>query len=112
MFAIASRYQGIPTAVRTLPDGRQVAYVRRRLVPHPEDLTEIGEHVVLPGERPDRIAAREFGDPEQSWRLADANRAFEPGELVTPGRHLRITLPAVAAQVGGVLSLPGSPGNG
>ncbi len=112
MFAITSRYQGIPTAVLTLPDGRQIVYVRRRFVPHPEDLTQIGEHVVLPGERPDQIAAQEFGDPEQSWRLADANRALEPDELTTPGRHLRITLPAAATQIGGVLSLSGSVGNG
>ncbi len=46
------------------------------------------------GERLDNIAATFLGDPELFWRLADANRAMQPEELVqTVGRRLRITLP-------------------
>jgi hypothetical protein len=113
MFAITSRYQGIPTATHSSPDGRRVTYVRRRFLPHPEDLTRIGEHVVRPGDRLDRIAGQEFGDAEQSWRIADANRVMDPDELTTePGRHLRITLPANVGLAGGVLTVPGSVGNG
>lgn len=108
MFSITSRYQGIPTATHQLPDGRKVTYVRRRFLPHPEDLAQLAEHVVRPGERIDHIAGKEFGDAEQSWRIADANRAMDPDELAAAGRHLRITLPAEASQAGGVLSLPGS----
>jgi hypothetical protein len=109
MFSITSRYQGIPTAVHTFGDGRAVTFVRRRFVPHPEDLAQIGVHEVRPGERPDLIAGQEFGDPEQWWRIADANRALDPDELVArPGRRLRITLPA-GLPGGGLL---GGTGNG
>jgi hypothetical protein len=96
MFAITSRYQGLPTATHRLPDGRAVTYVRRRFVPRPEDLTLLREHVVVAGERLDAIAFGELGDAELAWQVADANRAFDPGELAVTGRKLRITLPAAA----------------
>lgn len=113
MFSITSRYNGVPTA--TLGD---VTYVRRRFLPQPDELARIGEHVVAVGERLDHIAAKEFGDPEQAWRIADSNRAMDPEELAVPGRRLRITLPPGLPQGGGVLSpaaivgIPGAPGNG
>jgi hypothetical protein len=106
MFSITSRYQGIPTAVFELPDGRKVTYVRRRFLPHPEELTQIGEHEVRVGERLDNIAYQAFGDPEQFWRIADANREMDPDELVRVGARLRITLPAGMPQ-GGLLGAPG-----
>jgi hypothetical protein len=113
MFLITSRYQGIATAVRTLPDGRTVVYVRRRFLPQPEDLTQVGEHVVAIGERLDLIAAKELGDPEQAWRIADANRAMNPDDLTArPGGTLRITLPAGLPRGGGVLAVPGSASSG
>jgi len=90
-----SRYHGIPTAVRTGPDGRQVTYLRRRLLPRPDSLTAIAEHVVAAGDRPDLLAFRYLGDAEQWWRIADANPVLHPDELTaTPGRRVRITLPA------------------
>ena len=89
-----SRYHGIEVAVRVDPDGREVAYVRRRFCPHPEDLAGLGEHVVTGADRIDRVAATYLGDPEQYWRIADANRAFR-ADLLTrvAGRRLRITQP-------------------
>ncbi|MBT2369857.1 LysM peptidoglycan-binding domain-containing protein [Streptomyces sp. ISL-10] len=94
MFERTSRYHGIATAAYTLPDGRTVPYVRRRFLPRPEELMTIGEHIVAPGDRLDRIAARRYGDPEQSWQLADANRAMRPEDLTAAvGRRLRLTLP-------------------
>ena len=46
------------------------------------------------GERLDHIAAKYLGDPEQFWRLCDANGAIRPNELLEPvGRRIRITLP-------------------
>ncbi|MFD2468073.1 LysM peptidoglycan-binding domain-containing protein [Amycolatopsis silviterrae] len=94
MFSATSRYYGLPTAVRDLPDGRSVRFVQRRLLPHPEQLAQIGERVVKPRDRLDRIAGDVFGDAEQYWRIADANRAMDPDELTAePGRRLRITLP-------------------
>ena len=89
-----SRYHGVATGVHVRPDGRTVAYLLRRRVPPPEAFADVGAHVVVQGERLDHLAARYYGDPELFWRLADANGALRPEELVeTPGRRLRITLP-------------------
>lgn len=112
MFAMTSRYQGVDTATCQLADGRTVRYVRRRFLPRPEDLAELSEHVVRPGERLDLVAARELGDPEQFWRIADANRAMDPEALAVPGRRLRITLPAGLPPGSGILTMPGSVGHG
>jgi hypothetical protein len=49
--------------------------------------------VVTEGERPDTIAATLAGDPEQFWRVCDANRVLHPEELACIGRRVRITLP-------------------
>ena len=109
MFSLTSRYQGISTAMLELPDGRTVVYVRRRLLPRPEDLTQIGEHVVRRGERLDHIAFAEFGDAEQWWRIADAHRYTRLDDLTVAGRRLRITLP-VGLPRGGLV--PPTPGGG
>ncbi|MFD4715213.1 LysM domain-containing protein [Streptomyces sp. NPDC058430] len=94
MFEATSRYHGIATATLTLQDGRTVTYVRRRFLPQPGDLKFIGEQIVAPGDRLDRIAARQYGDPEQAWRIADANGALRPEDLTAVlGRRLRIALP-------------------
>ena len=46
------------------------------------------------GDRLDNITAQYLGDPEQFWRICDANDAMRPDELTeTIGRRLRITLP-------------------
>ncbi|WP_433727425.1 hypothetical protein ACQP2Y_12370 [Actinoplanes sp. CA-051413] len=109
MFSVASRYQPVPTATYELPGGRTVVYVRRRLLPRPEELTTIGVHIVGPAEhnRLDLVAAVELDDPQQWWQLADANRATDPDDLTTPaGRVLRITLPAGLPSGGGLFGVP------
>ena len=89
-----SRYRGIPLAVYTRPDGRTIGYLTRRFVPQPDAFVTISEHTVTEGERLDHIAARYFGDPELFWRIADANGALRPEQLIeTLGRRIRITLP-------------------
>lgn len=93
-FPPSSRYHGIETAQLTQPDGRVVAYVRRRFLPPPEAFALVQLHTVMAGDRLDNVAARYLGDPEQFWRLCDANRAMRPEALVeTAGARLRITLP-------------------
>lgn len=93
-FPVTSRYHGLPSATFTLPDGRTVVYLRRRFVPPASRFALLQEHVVTGGERLDNIAAEYLGDPEQFWRLCDANDALRPEELTeTIGRRLRITLP-------------------
>ena|SRR6266550_2096751 len=94
MFSLTSRYYGIATATRDTADGKKIVYVRRRFVPPPERFELLLEHVVTQGERVDLITARYFSDPEQFWRLSDANGAIRPDELIELiGRRLRITLP-------------------
>jgi hypothetical protein len=89
-----SRYRLVETARLELGEGREIVYLRRRFAPQPESLALVGEHVVDQGERLDNIAAETIGDPEQFWRICDANRALLPEELTTTiGRRLRITLP-------------------
>ena len=89
-----SRYAGVEVVVRVEHDGHEIAYQRRRFCPPPERLALLTEHVVAGGDRLDRIAAVSIGDPEQFWRIADANRAMRPDELTEVlGRRLRITQP-------------------
>jgi nucleoid-associated protein YgaU len=102
VFTPTSRYAGIETAEFEIEPGRSVRYLRRRLLPPPERFTVLEEHVVVDGDRLDLIAAEHLGDPEQFWRIADANGAMRPEDLTAePGRRLRITLPE------GVQGVPG-----
>jgi hypothetical protein len=94
-FAPGSRYHDVEVATLELPDDRRIAYVRRRFVPPPTSFALLREHVVRPGDRLDTVAALHLGDPEQYWRIADANGAIAPERLTdAPGRRLRITLAA------------------
>jgi nucleoid-associated protein YgaU len=47
-------------------------------------------HRVRSGDRLDLLAQRYFGDPLQYWRIVDANRRFDPDDLLEPGTLLRI----------------------
>jgi hypothetical protein len=95
MFPNTSRYYGIQTAQHEAADGRQVAYLRRRFIPPPERFDLLMEHVVTDGERPDNVTFKYLGDPEQFWRICDANAVLRPEELTdTIGRRIRITMPA------------------
>jgi hypothetical protein len=89
-----SRYTGVGTGTFVAPDGRQIPYLLRRLLPAAGSLATLRVHVVRPGERVDTIAAAELGDPELSWLLADANLAMRPTDLARTGRTLVIPLPA------------------
>ena len=94
MFPINSRYYGIATVTFETQDGKQVVYLRRRFVPAPERFDLLAEHTVSQSDRLDNLAALYLGDPEQFWRVCDANNAMRPDELTeTIGRRLRITLP-------------------
>ena len=89
----SSRYANTGTAEVTLPDGRTVAYRKRRWIPQPETLAEIAQHSVAEGERLDHITAKYQGEPTLFWQICDANRALHPAELEIIGKSLRITLP-------------------
>jgi len=94
MFPATSRYYGIETTVLNTAEGKEIAYLRRRFLPLTEDTLAIAEHIVLQNERLDNITARYLVDPEQFWRLCDANNAMHPESLTeTIGRRLIIPLP-------------------
>jgi hypothetical protein len=94
LFPPTSRYHGIDTATLETVEGKTVIYLKRRFVPSPDRFALLQEHVVVQGDRLDNIAARYVSDPEQFWRICDANNAMRPDELTeTIGRRLRITLP-------------------
>jgi hypothetical protein len=93
LFTATSRYYGSGTNTLSR-DGTVIVFLARRFVPQPDRFQLIHEHVVVQHERLDNIAATFLGDPELFWRLADANGAMRPEELVERvGRRLRITLP-------------------
>ena len=94
LFPPTSRYFSVETTTLEERDGKVIVYLKRRFVPPPERFALLQEHVVKQGERLDNITARYLDDPEQFWRICDANRAMRPDELTeTIGRRLRITLP-------------------
>lgn len=89
-----SRYYGFTSQTYTFADGRTVAYLQRRLVPDPSQFATIGQVKVKQNDRLDLIASTYLADPILFWRLADANGALRPEELVeTLGSVVRITLP-------------------
>lgn len=99
-----SRYYGIETLQLASDGGEPIVYLKRRFLPRPERFSAVGEHVVRDMDRPDIVANEYLNDPEQFWRIADANCAMNPSDLTRePGRTLRITLPE---------GIPGLPGQG
>ncbi|MFI6369995.1 hypothetical protein [Streptomyces sp. NPDC050546] len=78
-----SRYHDAEIGVHRRPDGSEVRYTKRRLLPPLDDggRQEAQPHVVAAGERPDLLAQRYFGDPGQWWQIADANPVLDPREL-------------------------------
>jgi hypothetical protein len=92
-FPMTSRYSTIDIA-KLETHGKTIAYIQRRFIPPPERFDLLQEHPVTQGERLDHITYQYLGDPEQFWRICDANRAMHPEDLTAPiGRRLRITLP-------------------
>ena len=89
-----SRYFPVGTAVYVTAAGEEMTYLRRRFIPPPERFQLLQLYTVVEGDRHDTLAARLLGDPEQFWRLCDANAVLRPEELSgTPGRRIRVTLP-------------------
>lgn len=96
MFDPTSRYYNLELATYTRADGEEVRYVRRRFLPQGEDMPLLAEVTVIDGDRLDLITARNLGDPLQFWRVADANNAMHPVDLLEePGRDLRVPVPQV-----------------
>lgn len=94
MFEPTSRYAQLETVRRRMGDGRVIAYKRRRFLPAGREMPLLVELTVSEGERLDQMTYRTLGDPEQYWRLCDANDAMHPEELTTrPGDKVRVPVP-------------------
>jgi hypothetical protein len=92
----ASRYHGSEVVSLETDDGRAYRYLSRRFLPRVDELHLVAEHVLTGGERPDLISADHLGDPEQFWRLCDANPVLHPDELTGDdriGTAVRIPFP-------------------
>ncbi|WP_328869523.1 hypothetical protein OHT76_05055 [Streptomyces sp. NBC_00287] len=82
-----SRYHDAEIGIHRRPDGTEVRYTKRRLLP-PLDEQETQGHTVAAGERPDLLGQRYFGDPGQWWQIADANPVLDPRELTDEPGHV------------------------
>jgi len=94
-FAPTSRYAAIEKTTHVTPDGTASVHLKRRFLPPGDRFRVLHEHTVKEGERLDNITAQYLGDPEQFWRVCDANEVMRPGELTEqPGTTtVKITLP-------------------
>jgi hypothetical protein len=96
VFTATSRYADLPTAATVLPDGRRVRYAQRRFLPPTSAVQAVSEQAVTAADRLDLLAGRALGDPEQYWRICDANPVMHPADLLSsPGRRLRIPVSGV-----------------
>lgn len=91
MFFRGSRYQAVADAELVTPEGRVIRYKRVRFIPETRGLLP---YSVAQGDRLDLIAYQFYKDPEQFWRICDANRALLPEDLVAEtGRRLLAPVP-------------------
>jgi hypothetical protein len=89
-----SRYASLETVTITLPDGRMATFKRRRFLPSGRDMRLLAEITVTEGDRLDLLTSRTLGDPEQFWRVCDANDVLNPFEVMEePGAVVRIAMP-------------------
>jgi nucleoid-associated protein YgaU len=92
MFDSNSRYSRIKDAILIAGDSK-IRYKKRRFLPDGEKMSVIQEVTVTAGDRLDLIASRVLGDPEQFWRICDANNAMYPFNLINkPNNTLRIAV--------------------
>ena len=94
LFPPTSRYHATETKIYNTADGREIVYLKRRFVPDPTRFSLLQEHLVVDGDRLDNLTARYLADPQQFWRICDANNAMNPPDLTAEiGRRLKITMP-------------------
>lgn len=93
MFFRGSRYEYIPDASIEGKDGRTIVYTQRRFIPAITTPQRLAVKVIK-GDRPDLVAYQALGDPEQFWRLCDANLVQRPVDLTaTPDRRIVVPGP-------------------
>lgn len=96
-----SRYHNVLLRKRTAADGTEETFVGRRIIPATERYRVLDRYRTESDSRIDNVAAAAFGDPEQYWRICDANGEAEPAIATKPeGRLLVIPMPLEIAQDG------------
>jgi hypothetical protein len=91
MFARTSRYASVIDATFQDPSGRHIAYKLLRITPA---TTQMATHAVAQGDRLDLVSYQYYGDPEQFWRICDANNAQRPDDL-TAQAGVQLIIPVV-----------------
>jgi hypothetical protein len=91
MFTRTSRYASVADAIYKDPSGRQITYKLLRITPVTTPMTT---HAVAQGDRLDLLSYQYYGDPEQFWRICDANNAQRPDNL-TAEAGTQLIIPVV-----------------
>ena len=89
MFASNSRYINVADGVHTDATGRRISYKLLRLTP---DAPTLQTRFVVQEDRLDLLAFAFYRDPEQFWRICDANLALRPDDLLEVGRQVQVPL--------------------
>lgn len=93
-FSPTSRYYGLETKIIETTNFQKVSYLSRRFISQPDKYELLQEHRVIQQDRLDNIAHKYYGDPEQFWRICDANAVMHPLDLTEElGEYIRITMP-------------------
>jgi len=87
MFFKGSRYEKVPEAKVVGATGRVIRYKTTRFI---ADAPTLVGHRVTKDERLDHIAWQHYRDSERFWRIADANRALWPEDLLEEAAIIRI----------------------
>jgi hypothetical protein len=96
LFEPTSRYFPLKDLKYIIPgegnsNNRVVTYKERRFIPSKAQIDVVQEVTVQAGQRLDNVAFHSVGDPEQYWRICDANEALHPIKLTAePGKRLYI----------------------
>lgn len=82
-----SRNKNTARYTSTLRGGRELELLKPR---QPGLGVSRALHTVKPGERLDTISWAYYRDPNQGWRIVEANPVLDPDELLEPGQILAI----------------------
>jgi nucleoid-associated protein YgaU len=84
----SSRHEHLPTyAAVVTPGAEPVELYEPRVIPQPPSSVV---HTVTASDRLDLLAHRYLGDPFQYWRIADANPALTPEDVLDPAAQIAI----------------------
>ena len=93
-FEPTSRYYSKPLTSSVTVNGEIIIHSTRRFVPASDNFALLQYHFVEQGDRIDNLSYKYLADPQQFWKLCDANNIDKPSDLTKDvGSTIRITLP-------------------